>query len=117
MRLATGQGCDALREIKKNCRRSALLMQHGLDDFRGFRLGEPALAQESVAILIAAGDDPLARGLDAGDERRRRGVGEARQGRGGLVGEALRGELGMPDSDLLEILAPHKLRFMQTARR
>src|SRR5450755_3682433 len=79
-------------------------MQDGLDDFRGLRLGDSVLAQEPVAVLVASGHDPLARGLDAGDEWRRRGVSEARQRRGRLVGEAQSSKLGMADRDFLEVL-------------
>jgi hypothetical protein len=46
-------------------------VQHGLDDVRGLGFGEPALAQKPVAILVGAGDDPFAGGLDARDEWRR----------------------------------------------
>ena len=74
------------------------------DHLRRLRLAEAALAQEVLAILVLAGDDPFARRLDARDERRGRGLGEARQRRRRLVGEALGGELAVPDADFLEPL-------------
>ena len=70
MRLGAGERRDALHEIEDAFRRAAFLVQHCLDDLRRLGLGEPALAQEAFAVLVGAGDDPFARGLDAGDERR-----------------------------------------------
>ena len=103
MRLGAGNRGDALHEIEHAFRRAAFLVQNGRNDFRRLGLGEAALAQEALPLLVLAGDDPFPRRPDAGDEGRGRGVGEARQRGRRLMGEALRGELAVPDGDLLEI--------------
>src|SRR5712671_1745296 len=81
-----------------------LFAQHGLDDLRRLRLGETALAQKALAVLVAAGDDPLPRRLDPGDERGRRGIGEIRKRWCRLVSKTLCGKFGMSNRDLLKIL-------------
>ena len=48
-----------------------VLGQNGLDDLRRFGLGETALAQKFVAVVVAAGDDLFPRRLDAVDEGHR----------------------------------------------
>jgi len=60
--LATRQCGDPLHEIKDALGLAPLFVQHRFDDLRGFRFREAALAQEAIAVLVAAGDDPLARG-------------------------------------------------------
>ena len=92
MRLTAGQCGNPLHEIEQAFRRTAFLVQHGLDDFHRLGLGEPALAQEALSILASASDDPLARGLDAGDERRGRRIGETREGWRCLISKTLCGE-------------------------
>ncbi len=62
------------------------------------------LAQKGLAVLVLAGDEPLACGFYSRDESCGRRTGEARQRRRRLMGEALRGELAVPDTDLLEAL-------------
>jgi len=79
MRLAVGQRGNPLHEIKDALWRTAFLLQHGLNDLGGFRLGEPALAQEAVSVLVGTGNDPLARGFDLRNERGGRRIDEARQ--------------------------------------
>ena len=104
LRLRSRDRRDALNEVEDAFRRMAFLGQYHLDDLRGLRLAEAALAQEVGPILVGARDDPLPRGPDTVDEGRGRGVYEVREGRGRFTGEAVRGVLGMPDPDLLEVL-------------
>ena len=77
MRLAASKRGDPLHEVKHAFRRATFLVQHCFDDFHCLGLGEPALAQEAIAVLVATGDDPLARGPDPGNEWRGRGIGPA----------------------------------------
>src|SRR5258705_4851110 len=104
MGLAAGERRDALHEIENALGPAMFFAQHGLDDLRRLRFGETALAQEALAVFVAAGDDPLPRRLDPGDERGGRGIGETRERRCRLVSKTLCGKFGMPDRDLLEIL-------------
>src|SRR6267378_6247189 len=104
MGLGAGERRDALHEIENALGPAMFFAQHGLDDLRGLRFGETALAQKALAVLVAAGDDPLPRRLDPGDERRRRGIGETRERRCRFVSKTLCGRFGMPDRDLLKIL-------------
>jgi hypothetical protein len=59
VRLAAGNRCDALHEIKNAFRLAILFAQNGFNDLRRLALGEPAFAQKALAILVRAGDDPL----------------------------------------------------------
>jgi len=104
MRLAAGDGSDALDEVEDGRCRMPLLGEHSFDDGRGLGLGEAALPQELGAVVVGASDDRSARGLDAADERRRRGVGEARQRWSRFAREAVRGVFRVPDDDLLKVL-------------
>src|SRR5258705_13418773 len=101
MGLAAGERRDALHEIENALGLAMFFAQHGLDDLRRLRFGESALAQKALAVLDAAGDDPLSRRFDPGDERRRRGIGEARERLCRLVSKTLCGKFRMPDRDLL----------------
>ena len=69
MGLAACKRGNPLHEIKHAFRWAAFLLQHGLNDLGSFRLGEPALAQEIIPVLVVAGNYPLARGFDPCDER------------------------------------------------
>ena len=51
---------DALHEVEDALRLAAFLGQYGLDDLRRLGFREAALAQELGAIVVIAGDDPLA---------------------------------------------------------
>ena len=66
--LVAGDGGDALDEVEYALGLAAFLGQHRLDDLRRLALGEAALTQKFVAVLIGAGDDLLPRCLDAVDE-------------------------------------------------
>ena len=52
--LVAGKPRDALHEVKDRFRRAALFHQHLLDDLARLRLGETALAQEDLAVLVIA---------------------------------------------------------------
>lgn len=66
--LGPGMGGNSLHEIIEAFRRVAFFDQHGGDDLRGLRLGETAFPQEVLAVIVLAGDDPLAGLLDPMDE-------------------------------------------------
>ena len=77
-RLAACDRGDALDEVEHALRLSPFLGEHRLDDLGGFRLREPALAQELGSVLVGVGDDLRPRRLDAVHERRGAGVREPR---------------------------------------
>jgi hypothetical protein len=76
MLLAAGDRRDALHEIEYRLGWPPLLPEHGLNDAYRLQLREAALAQEFRAVVVRAGNDALAGGLDAGDEGRRARVGK-----------------------------------------
>lgn len=87
MRLVARNPRDALYEVENRFWRPAFLNQHLIDDLCRLGLGEAALAQETLAIVVVPSDDPLPRRLDAVDERHGRGIGELDQGRLGFQGK------------------------------
>lgn len=104
MGLCPGERGYALHEIIDGFRRPAFLGKHRLNNLCGFRLREAAPAQERLAILLLARNDPFARRLDAGDEMRRRGVREMFERWRRLMGKPGTGEFRVTDVDLFEIL-------------
>ena len=104
MPLAARKRGNPLDEIKHALRRTAFLLQDGLDDLRRLGFGETALPQEAVAVFVVTGDDPFARSLDTGEKPGGRRIGKARQRGCRLVSKALSREFGMPDGDFLKIL-------------
>ena len=57
MRLGARDRGDALHEIEDALRPSALFIQYCVDDLRGLRFREAALAQETAAIVVGVRDD------------------------------------------------------------
>lgn len=76
MGLGGRRGGDALYEVQDGLGRATLLGQHRLDDPSGLGLGEAALAQKGLAVLVIAGEDLRAGRLDRVHEGRGQGVGE-----------------------------------------
>ena len=104
LRLRPGDGGDALHEIEYGLRRPTFFGEDCLDDSGRLRLGEAPFAEEVGAVIVAVGDDALARCSNAFDEGSRRGVSEAGQRRRRLVREAIGGVFGMSDANFLEVL-------------
>lgn len=117
IRLGARKGRHALHEIEDRFRRAAFLLQHGIDDLSRLGLAEAALAQEGFAVLVNAGDDPLARRPGACTK----GAGEewAKLVSAGAASWAKRCAANLLCWMLISSKpsTPQRLRFMHTARR
>jgi hypothetical protein len=104
MRLGASERGDSLHEVEYALGQPAFFVQDSGNHLRRLSLAETPLAEEGLAVLVLAGDDPLTCGFYSRDEWCGRRPGEVRQRRCRLMGEALRGEFAMPDADLLKAL-------------
>jgi len=101
MSLAASNCRDALYEIKDAIRFTIFLTANGFNDFRCLGLGEPVFAQKALAILVRAGDE------------------FAKLVRAGAASWANRCAANLEWRMVIcsKFSTPHRLRFMQMARR